>query len=40
MIQFYTFNENGDKLTRLEEFFDSKAYLDVLAAVGGRGIID
>lgn len=35
MIQIYTLSEDGEKLTRLEEFFDSKVYLEVAAAFGG-----
>ncbi|KAM3416818.1 hypothetical protein BST61_g8409 [Cercospora zeina] len=33
MIQIMTFNEDGTLMTRLEEFFDSNAYLDVLETV-------
>ena len=31
LIQLFTFNEDGTKLTRLDEFFDSKVYLDMIA---------
>ncbi|PPJ54287.1 hypothetical protein CBER1_06560 [Cercospora berteroae] len=33
MIQIMCFNEDGTLMTRLEEFFDSKAYLEVLENV-------
>ncbi|PIA94810.1 hypothetical protein CB0940_08222 [Cercospora beticola] len=33
MIQIIHFNEDGTLMTRLEEFFDSKAYLEVLESV-------
>lgn len=33
MIQIMSFNEDGTLMTRLEEFFDSKAYLEVLESV-------
>ncbi|KAI5362371.1 Putative NTF2-like domain superfamily protein [Septoria linicola] len=35
MIQIYTLSGDGEKLTRLEEFFDSKVYLEVAATFGG-----
>ena len=31
LIQMLSFNESGDKLVRLDEFFDSKVYLDMMA---------
>ena len=31
MVQFMSFEESGEKLVRLEEFFDSKKYLEMLA---------
>ncbi|GIZ45502.1 hypothetical protein CKM354_000866500 [Cercospora kikuchii] len=38
MIQIMSFNEDGSLMTRLEEFFDSKAYLEVLESVqNGHG---
>lgn len=33
MIQIMSFNEDGTLMTRLGEFFDSKAYLEVLESV-------
>lgn len=40
LIQIFSFNETGDKLVRLDEFFDSKVYLDMIADMqkhGGEG---
>ncbi|KAF2215292.1 hypothetical protein CERZMDRAFT_82325 [Cercospora zeae-maydis SCOH1-5] len=37
MIQIMTFDGDGTLMTRLEEFFDSKAYLDVLQTVRNGG---
>jgi len=34
MVQLMSFDESGEKLVRLEEFFDSKRYLEILA--GGK----
>nr|POE87429.1 hypothetical protein CFP56_30018 [Quercus suber] len=37
LIQMMSFNETGEKLIRLDEFFDSKVYLEMMQAMQESG---
>ncbi|GAB1741818.1 hypothetical protein NU219Hw_g7225t1 [Hortaea werneckii] len=36
IVQMFTLNETGEKLLRLDEFFDSKVYLEMSAVLEGN----
>jgi len=37
LVQMLSFDETGERLTRLDEFFDSKFYLEMVAQIHEKG---